>query len=1070
MHSFLFVGNHKSQPTQDYSRKSNINNRDDFVRSAEQERQKRELNRKQLYASIKIQSFYRKILAQRKLVQLARERVRIDIGQLQSTSFNEENLIHLANLIKFGFKPTSDAHLMMSIIESSWNHRQAIVERLVLNHLPLKIAIAKILEYSVRCLSYFESIRLPTRYIEFFTDLKSYPNESTISNVQMLTSYFLRKIIHHNYYTQMCAVIQSKVPSNVSKTSRIHAIEPIVDLIARPVESSSIDSIVKDEALISLRNEFFSRSDLPAIPLLIAPLLVHRAQFPFVRYIELFDFTSISNVNLSLDRKNKLHQLHTILLIIDNRLNEIPPNLNRQIVRIIRHFIWGLNQNVDFNRYPNNDNDDHDQDDRMDTEMTNLDETELTLNEDCLAMLNKRSIDNYLFQFNRFSNQIFDQDEQEFVVNLAVIAHFLISYRNESALRSNFLMNLSTSNLFLRHLWSVCRTLKYETDYHEQVLLLSQISCANWSLKDVDIDRIEPLLVTFCSLYSVSLVPLHDDEFFSGPPSTAFLTKEISEMVRTLRDVCLGIVRFMYPDKKVAAPTNPQSHEPEDGETKTLRMNKQAETIRQRAAKFSWLFKIIVQLLQQLRSRDVRRRFCPPDYWLTNQFQLNLDRTYIAPFARGLSEPALLSPEKYFNPDRGAEAFTFSVNELRLLTILQRIPFVIPFDTRVQVFNLLIQEDKNESQRGSGWGPGEANVNLRIRRDYIYEDAFDKLRPENESNLRQRMRIHFVNAVGLDEAGIDGGGLFREFMNELLKSAFNPIRGLFKLTSDGYLYPNPNVAFIEENFGPHFNFLGRILGKAIYEKYLAELPFATFFLQKILSRSAGNVDIHHLASLDPEMYKNLLYLKNYDGNVEDLGLDFTIVNSEIGQTELMELKPNGRNISVTDENRIEYIHLVANYKLNRQINKQVSEFRAGLVNVIDLEWLRMFDANELRILISGSPGEINVADWKSHCQYRAPYSDKHPLIEAFWRCVEELTDEQKGKLLKFTTSCSRPPLFGFKELYPEFCIQSAGTETDRLPTSSTCINLLKLPEYPDETMLKEKLLYAIQAAAGFEFS
>ena len=126
----------------------------------------------------------------------------------------------------------------------------------------------------------------------------------------------------------------------------------------------------------------------------------------------------------------------------------------------------------------------------------------------------------------------------------------------------------------------------------EQVLLLSQISCANWSLKDSDIDRIEPLLVTFCSLYSVSLVPLHDDEFFCGPPSTAFLTKEISEMVRTLRDVCLGIVRFMYPDKKVAATINPNSHESDEGEAKVLRMNKQAETIRQRASKFSWLFKV----------------------------------------------------------------------------------------------------------------------------------------------------------------------------------------------------------------------------------------------------------------------------------------------------------------------------------------------------------------------------------------------------------------------------------------------------------------------------------------------
>jgi hypothetical protein len=44
----------------------------------------------------------------------------------------------------------------------------------------------------------------------------------------------------------------------------------------------------------------------------------------------------------------------------------------------------------------------------------------------------------------------------------------------------------------------------------------------------------------------------------------------------------------------------------------------------------------------------------------------------------------------------------------------------------------------------------------------------------------------------------------------------------------------------------------------------------------------------------------------------------------------------------------------------------------------------------------------------------APYSKEHPVIQAFWRCVHEFTDDQKRKLLKFTTSCSRPPLFGFK--------------------------------------------------------
>ncbi|CAF5173680.1 unnamed protein product [Rotaria magnacalcarata] len=43
MHSFLFVGNHKSHPAQDYSRTSNINTRDDFIKRAEQEREKREV-------------------------------------------------------------------------------------------------------------------------------------------------------------------------------------------------------------------------------------------------------------------------------------------------------------------------------------------------------------------------------------------------------------------------------------------------------------------------------------------------------------------------------------------------------------------------------------------------------------------------------------------------------------------------------------------------------------------------------------------------------------------------------------------------------------------------------------------------------------------------------------------------------------------------------------------------------------------------------------------------------------------------------------------------------------------
>lgn len=82
-----------------------------------------------------------------------------------------------------------------------------------------------------------------------------------------------------------------------------------------------------------------------------------------------------------------------------------------------------------------------------------------------------------------------------------------------------------------------------------------------------------------------------------------------------------------------------------------------------------------------------------------------------------------------------------------------------------------------------------------------------------EPNLKLKMRIQLVNAAGLDEAGIDGGGIFREFLNELLKTGFDPNRGFFSQTTDRLLYPNPQASVLVEDFTKHYYFLGRMLGK-----------------------------------------------------------------------------------------------------------------------------------------------------------------------------------------------------------------------------------------------------------------
>lgn len=65
--------------------------------------------------------------------------------------------------------------------------------------------------------------------------------------------------------------------------------------------------------------------------------------------------------------------------------------------------------------------------------------------------------------------------------------------------------------------------------------------------------------------------------------------------------------------------------------------------------------------------------------------------------------------------------------------------------------------------------------------------------------------------------------------------------------------------------------------------------------------------------------------------------------------QVVELKSGGKDIPVTSANRIAYIHLVADYRLNRQIRPHCLAFRQGLANVVSLEWLRMFDQQEIQV-------------------------------------------------------------------------------------------------------------------------
>ena len=117
------------------------------------------------------------------------------------------------------------------------------------------------------------------------------------------------------------------------------------------------------------------------------------------------------------------------------------------------------------------------------------------------------------------------------------------------------------------------------------------------------------------------------------------------------------------------------------------------------------------------------------------------------------------------------------------------------------------------------------------------------------------------------------------------------------------------------------------------------------------------------------------------------------------------------------------------------------------------------------MLIGGEKGSFSVADLQQNTVYKG-FSATEPYILSFWEIIHGFDDEQRSRLLMFVTSCSRPPLLGFKNLKPSFTI-ARYMEDDKLPTSATCFNMLKLPVYSSVEELKSKLIIALKECEGF---
>ncbi|KAF4095427.1 hypothetical protein G5714_024505 [Onychostoma macrolepis] len=355
-----------------------------------------------------------------------------------------------------------------------------------------------------------------------------------------------------------------------------------------------------------------------------------------------------------------------------------------------------------------------------------------------------------------------------------------------------------------------------------------------------------------------------------------------------------------------------------------------------------------------------------------------------------------------------------------------------------------------------------SHVKISVSRQTLFEDSFQQIMNMKPYDLRRRLYI-----IMRGEEGLDYGGIARQWFFLLSHEVLNPMYCLFEYAGkNNYCLQINPASSINPDHLTYFRFIGRFIAMALYHGKFIDTGFTLPFYKRMLNKKPTLKD---LESIDPEFYNSIMWVKEND--LEECGVELYFAQDMeiLGKVTTHQLKNDGENELVTQDNKEEYISLLTDWRFTRGVEEQTKAFLDGFNEVVPLEWLRYFDEKELELMLCGMQ-EIDLNDWQKNTIYRH-YTKNSKQIHWFWQVVKEMDNEKRIRLLQFVTGTCRLPVGGFAELIgsngpQKFCIDKVGKET-WLPRSHTCFNRLDLPPYKNMEQLREKLLFAIEETEGF---
>ena len=344
---------------------------------------------------------------------------------------------------------------------------------------------------------------------------------------------------------------------------------------------------------------------------------------------------------------------------------------------------------------------------------------------------------------------------------------------------------------------------------------------------------------------------------------------------------------------------------------------------------------------------------------------------------------------------------------------------------------------------------GGDTIRMCVTRKNVLEDSLKALGKLPWERLNRRTVVTFAN-----EDGIDSGGLTTEWYMLLSRAFLQPDELLFdRLDSGVYVITPRGSSELTSRLRQSYQFLGRIMAKAVYDQKYLDLPLCTSIFRELLGQHPETSD---LQQIDSAYFSSLQWMLEND--ITDVIFETFSVKVD---DRTFELAPGGKDVEVTQENKGAYVAAVSRWRLVESVQEEIDCIKAGFNEIMPADLLGSFAVDEFAKLLNGSD-DVSVRELRLRAKYSNGYKSDSRMVKLFWEMLDDMSNHWRSQVLAFATGCPKLPLDGV-----QIEVVKSDDPPDTLPTSHTCFNQIVLPVYDNRDQFHEKLMQALENATGF---